>query len=130
MLISYAAVLVAGLMPMVCAGIAKAGAKGYDNRNPRAWLAQQEGYRARANAAQANCFEAFPFFAVGVVLALLTGVDPFVVDLLAVLFIAARVAYVACYLSDKALFRSIFWAVGYLSVVAFFVLAMQNLQIG
>lgn len=130
MLISYAAVLVAGLMPMVCAGIAKAGAKGYDNRNPRAWLAQQEGYRARANAAQANCFEAFAFFAVGVVLALLTGVDPFVVDLLAVLFIAARVAYVACYLSDKALFRSIFWVVGYLSVVAFFVLAMQNLQIG
>ena len=54
MMISYATVLVAGLMPMVCAGIAKAGAKGYDNHNPRAWLAKQEGYRARANAAQAN----------------------------------------------------------------------------
>jgi uncharacterized MAPEG superfamily protein len=130
MMISYATVLVAGLMPMVCAGIAKAGAKGYDNHNPRAWLAKQEGYRARANAAQANCLEAFPFFAVGVVLALLTGVDPFVVDLLAVLFIAARVAYVACYLSDKAMFRSVFWAIGHLSVVAFFVLAMQNLQMG
>jgi uncharacterized MAPEG superfamily protein len=128
MLISYATVLVAGLMPTVCAGIAKAGAKSYDNHNPRAWLAKQEGYRARANAAQSNCLEAFPFFAVGVVLALLTGVDPFVVDALAVLFIAARVAYVACYLSDKAMFRSIFWVVGHLSVVAFFVLAMQNLQ--
>ncbi len=128
MLTSYASVLVAGLMPMVCAGIAKAGAKGYDNHNPRAWLAQQDGYRARANAAQSNCLEAFPFFAVGVVLALLTGVAPFVVDALAVLFIAVRVAYVACYLSDKALFRSLFWAVGHLSVVAFFVLAMQNLQ--
>ncbi|MEK7347091.1 MAG: MAPEG family protein [Pseudomonadota bacterium] len=130
MLISYASVLVAGLMPLVCAGIAKAGAKDYDNRNPRAWSAQQVGYRARANAAQANCFEAFPFFAVGVVLALLTGVDPFVVDLLAVLFVAARVAYVACYVSDKALFRSIFWALGHLSVVTLFVLAMQNLQLG
>ena len=128
MVISYASVLVAGLMPMVCAGIAKAGAKGYNNREPRAWLAQQTGFRARANAAQANCFEAFPFFAVGVVLALLTGVDPWVVDMLAVLFVAARIAYVACYLADKALFRSVFWAVGYFSVIAFYVLAMQNLQ--
>ena len=128
MVISYASVLVAGLMPMVCAGIAKAGAKGYDNHDPRAWLAQQGGYRARATAAQANCFEAFPFFAVGVLLALLTGVDPFMVDLLAALFVATRVAYVACYLADKALFRTIFWSVGYLSVVTFFVLAMQNLQ--
>jgi uncharacterized MAPEG superfamily protein len=129
MVISYACVLVAGLMPVFCAGIAKAGAKGYDNHNPRAWLAQQSGFRARANAAQANSLEAFPFFAVGLLLALLTGVDPFVVDLLAVLFVAARVAYVACYLADKALFRSIFWAVGYFSVIAFYVLAMQNLQL-
>ena len=128
MVISYACVLVAGLMPVFCAGIAKAGAKGYDNHNPRAWLAQQSGFRARANAAQANSLEAFPFFAVGLVLALLTGVDPFVVDLLAVLFVAARVAYVACYLADKALFRSIFWAVGYFCVITFYVLAMQNLQ--
>ena len=65
MMISYATLLVAGLMPMVCAGIAKAGAKGYDNHNPRAWLAKQEGYRARANAAQANCLEAFPYFCGG-----------------------------------------------------------------
>ncbi|PVE43517.1 MAPEG family protein [Limnohabitans planktonicus] len=129
MLISYAAILVAGLMPVICAGIAKAGAKSYDNHDPRAWLAQQTGFRARANAAQANSLEAFPFFAVGVVLALLTGVDPFVVDMLAAAFIAARVAYVACYLSDKALFRSIFWAVGYFSVIAFYVLAMLNLQL-
>jgi uncharacterized MAPEG superfamily protein len=128
MVISYASVLVAGLMPMVCAGIAKSGAKGYNNHDPRAWLAQQTGFRARANAAQANCFEAFPFFAVGVVLALLTGVEPWLVDMLALFFVAARVAYVACYLADKALFRSIFWSVAYLSVIAFYVLAMQNLQ--
>jgi uncharacterized MAPEG superfamily protein len=129
MVISYACVLIAGVMPVVCAGIAKAGAKSYNNHDPRAWMAEQSGFRARANAAQANCFEAFPFFAVGVVLALLTGVDPTVVDLLAVLFVAARVAYVACYVADKALFRSLFWLVGYISVITLFILAMQNLQI-
>ena len=34
MLISYGAVLVAGIMPVVCAGIAKSGFKGYDNSDP------------------------------------------------------------------------------------------------
>lgn len=130
MIISYAAILLAGLAPVICAGIAKAGAKGYDNHEPRAWLAQQTGYRARANAAQANSLEAFPFFAVGVILALLTGVEPFVVDMLCILFVAARVAYVACYLSDKAMFRSLFWLVGYVAVVVFYVLAMANLHLG
>ncbi len=130
MMISYAAILIAGVTPLVCAGIAKAGASYYDNHDPRTWMAQQTGYRARANAAQANSLEAFPFFAVGVVLALLTGVEPFVVDMLCVLFTAARVAYVACYLKDKALFRSIFWAVGYVAVLTLYVLAMMNLHIG
>lgn len=128
MVVSYASVMVTGLMPMICAAIAKSGAKSYDNHDPRVWLAQQTGFRARANAAQVNCFEAFPFFAVGVVLALLTGVEPWVVDMLAVFFVAARIAYVACYLADKALFRSLFWSVGYLNVIVFYVLAMQNLQ--
>jgi uncharacterized MAPEG superfamily protein len=109
MLISYGAVLVAGIMPVVCAGMAKSGFKGYDNSDPRAWLARQNGFRARANAAQANCFEAFPFFAVGVILALLTGVDPSTVDALALFFVAMRVAY--------------------LSVVGLFALAMLNLHI-
>lgn len=53
-------VLIAGLLPIVCAGIAKWGVKNYDNHQPRSWLALQEGYRARANAAQENSFEAFP----------------------------------------------------------------------
>ena len=69
MVVSYASVLVAGLMPMICAGIAKSGAKGYDNHDPRAWLASQAGRRARANAAQANSFEALPLFIGAVIIA-------------------------------------------------------------
>jgi uncharacterized MAPEG superfamily protein len=129
MLISYGAVLVAGIMPVVCAGIAKSGFKGYDNSDPRAWLASQTGFRARANAAQANCFEAFPFFAVGIILALLTGVDPATVDALAMFFIAARVAYVFFYVTNKPKWRTMAWSAAYLTVVALFALAMLNLQI-
>lgn len=53
--------LIMGLLPIVCAGISKAGARSYDNRNPREWLAAQEGYRKRAVAAQQNSWEAFAF---------------------------------------------------------------------
>jgi uncharacterized MAPEG superfamily protein len=35
--VAIASLLVAGLMPIVCAGIAKAGKKNYDNHNPREW---------------------------------------------------------------------------------------------
>ena len=130
MLISYGAVLVAGLMPVVCAGIAKSGFKGYDNHDPRSWLSRQTGYRARANAAQANCFEAFPFFAVGVIFALLTGVDPAAVDLLALFFVVARSLYVFFYITDKAKWRTMVWSAAYLVVVAFYAMAMLNLQVG
>jgi uncharacterized MAPEG superfamily protein len=124
MTMAYFAVLVAGLLPVVCAGIAKAGWKDYDNRDPRAWLAHQTGFRARANAAQANSFEAFPFFAVGVVLAVLTQADARSVNLLALVFVASRLAYIACYLADKASARSLFWAVGYGATIWLYVLAI------
>ena len=129
MTIAYWCVLFMGLFPIVAAGIAKKGFEGYDNGMPREWLAKQTGFRARANAAQANCFEAFPFFAVAIVLALLTGVDPATVDALALFFIAARVAYVFFYVTDKAKWRTMVWSAAYLTVVALFALAMLNLQI-
>jgi uncharacterized MAPEG superfamily protein len=124
MTMTFLAVMVAGVLPLICAGIAKAGWKGYDNRDPRAWLAKQTGFRARANAAQANSFEAFPFFAVGVVLAVMTKADASLVETLALVFVAARVAYIACYLADKASARSLFWAVGYGAVIWLYVLAL------
>ena len=108
--------IVAGLMPIVCAGIAKGGRfglpraqGGYDNHDPRAWLARQQGYRARANAAQANSFEALPLFLAGVLVAQQTGARAAVVDLLAVGFIVLRAAYIASYLADRHLLRSTLW---------------------
>jgi uncharacterized MAPEG superfamily protein len=108
-------------MPWVCAGIAKAGQRNYDNHNPREWLARQSGYRARANAAQANCFEAFPLYAVGVLMAMLADVEMDQVELCAGIFIVARVAYVASYLMDKDKIRSLAWLVGVVSTVALYV---------
>lgn len=118
------AILIAGLLPHICAAIAKWGDKTYDNHNPRAWLANQEGFRARANAAQQNCLEAFPFFAIGVILASLGGADGFTMEILSWIYIAARVVYIACYLFDKATLRSLFWVVGHGIVIYLFVQAI------
>ena len=122
---TYFSLLIAGALPVACAGIAKFGFQNYDNHNPRAWLAKQTGFRARANAAQSNSFEAIPFFAAGVLLALLTGVDHDKIDALSIGFIVARFAYIACYVMDKATLRSIVWSIGYGCVVALYVLAIQ-----
>ena len=121
-----ASLLLAGAMPWICAGIAKGGQKNYDNQNPREWLAKQTGYRARANAAQANCFEAFPMYAVGVLLAMLSDIEADQLELWAGLFIAARVAYVAFYVMDKDKLRSLAWLVGVVSTVALYVLSASQ----
>ena len=116
-------VMVAGLLPIVCAGISKWGARDYDNHDPRAWLARQDSWRARANAAQNNSLEAFPFFAAAVLLALHSGADAAVVAQWAWLFVALRVLYIACYVADRASWRSIVWMLGLAVVIRLYAMA-------
>jgi uncharacterized MAPEG superfamily protein len=118
---AYWCVLIAALMPYVASSIAKAGGERYSNRNPRLWLDRQEGFRARANAAQENSFEAFPFFAAAVIVAHLTQAPQDRIDALAVIFIVARVAYVVCYLADWHWLRSIVWTMGLVATITLFV---------
>ena len=113
-ILSTGCVLVAALMPIICAGIAKGGTfskpaseGGYDNNAPREWLSRQQGWRQRANWAQSNCFEALPFFIGAVLIAQQAGASQVRVDVLAVSFILLRCAYIACYLADKPLTRSV-----------------------
>jgi uncharacterized MAPEG superfamily protein len=119
--------LAAALMPLACAYIAKApglrrgfGPEGFDNRNPRAWLANQTGLQARANAAQANSFEALPFFFCAVLVAWQLGVPATRVNGLALAFVLLRVAYIACYLLDRPSLRSLAWALGWMVTLLLF----------
>ncbi|BDX20981.1 hypothetical protein TUM22923_03020 [Polynucleobacter sp. TUM22923] len=120
MTIAYFCVLFMGLLPIVAAGIAKKGFEGYDNGMPRQWLAKQTGYRARANAAQANLFESLPLFFAAVIIASVQHVSQPVIDGLAIGFVAARIAYLICYLVDWPTTRSIVWLVGLICIVAIF----------
>lgn len=120
MTIAYACVLVMGLLPYVATGIAKKGFEKYDNSMPRQWLAQQTGFRARANAAQANLFESLPLFFAAVIIASLAHAPQERIDLLALGFVAARVAYLFCYVANWPTTRSIVWLVGMICVIALF----------
>ena len=116
-------VLVAGLLPYAATLTAKIGGDRFDNASPRDWLASQTGFRKRANAAQHNAFEAFPLFAAAVIVAHFLGAPQERIDLLAMVFVAARLAHLGFYLADLAALRSLAWFVGLGSAVAIFVSA-------
>jgi uncharacterized MAPEG superfamily protein len=115
--VAYWCVLVAVFLPIVCAGIAKWGSfgkprsqGGFDNVDPRAWLAKQTDWRARANAAQANSFEALPFFMGAVIIAHQMGAYQFRLDLLAFVYVVLRMVYIMLYVAGMANVRSLVWA--------------------
>jgi uncharacterized MAPEG superfamily protein len=115
--VAYWCVLVVALLPIVCAGLAKGGTfgkprrdGGYDNGDPRAWLARQIDWRARANAAQANSFEALPFFIGAVIIAHQLGAPQARLDILAFLFVVLRLLYIMMYVAGMANVRSAVWA--------------------
>jgi uncharacterized MAPEG superfamily protein len=118
---AYWCVLAAALMPYVAVSIAKSGGERFDNSNPRLWLERQQGFRARANAAQANSFEAFPFFAAAVVVAHLTQAPQDRIDALAVMFVLARAAFIVFYVADWHWARSIAWTIGVVATITIFV---------
>jgi uncharacterized MAPEG superfamily protein len=119
--VAYWCVLVAALLPLGCAWLAKSPGfgkprkqGGFDNHNPRAWLARQTDWQARANAAQANTFEALPFFIGAVIIAHQLGAGQTSLDVLAVLFITLRIIYVAMYVADLPTVRSGIWSLALL----------------
>ena len=123
--VAHWCLLLAALLPIVCAGIAKSGMMnkprregGYDNHDPRSWLARQGDWRARANNAQTNSFEALPFFFAAVLAAMHLGAAPLSLDLLALAFVLLRVAYIYFYIRDRAGLRSLAWTLAFLVNVA------------
>ena len=116
-------VLAAGMLPWIATIVTKAGGSRYDNRDPRAWLERQQGWRKRADNAQKNAFEAFPLFAAAVLTAQMLHAPQTRIDLLALVFVAARVAYLVCYLGNWHALRSLVWTVAWLCPILIFVAA-------
>ena len=120
-------ILIAYLLPIVCAGIAKSKGfgkprreGGFDNHNPRSWLADLQGWQARAHAAQLNSFEVLPLFIAGVLVAQHHQAAQHTVNALAVAFIVLRIGFIWAYLADHANLRSALWALGLACCIAQF----------
>lgn len=119
--------LLAAFLPYICSVIAKSRMSLIENHQPRVHVAQLSGFRARANWAHENGYEAFPFFASAVIAAHVTQVSAETITAWAVAFIVCRIVYIGAYLLDRPYIRSAFWGMGqccstYLLVQA----AMQN----
>jgi uncharacterized MAPEG superfamily protein len=129
MTIADGCILIACLLPVLCAGMAKSPGfgksrreGGFDNNNPRQWLGKLQGWQARANAAQQNSFEALPIFIAGVLIAQQLQAAQTRVDNVALVFVAARIGYVGAYLADLAALRSTLWVVGLAACIVLYFL--------
>ena len=103
------------------------GFRRFDNARPRDPVFYDDAIRARALGAHQNGIEAFPFFAVAVLLAEFRLGPLSLIDELAVLFLIVRIAYVFTYLGDRPTLRSILWSVGFvINIAIFFLPAIRN----
>ena len=130
--VAYWCVLFAALLPYACAYVAKfrgfgkpRSQGGFDNHDPRGWLARQTGWQARADAAQANSFEALPFFIGAVIIAHQLGAAQTRLDILALLFITLRIIYVVMYVAGLPTVRSAVWAAAFLVNVGILLSALR-----
>ena len=123
MTFAYWCVALAALLPLVWVGAAKVGGAGYDNARPRIFLQNLSGWPQRANWAQTNAYEAFPPFAAAVIIASLAGANQAVVDVLAGLFLIARISHGLLYILDKPTLRSLVWTIGFFTMIAIFLSA-------
>ncbi|WP_256645790.1 MAPEG family protein [Thermomonas paludicola] len=124
MFIAYCSILIAACLPYLWTVVAKTGAPGYNNKDPRAWIAKQDSYRVRnAYNAHLNAFEAFPAFAVAVLMAQFAQVDPQRVAWLAMTFIAFRILHGIFYIAALQYLRSLAWMGGLACVIGLMVSA-------
>lgn len=117
MSIAYWCILFAAILPYLTVGVAKARSP-YDNANPRA-PDTYKGVALRAHGAHQNGFEAFAFFAIAVIVASAKASVP-LLDVLALSWVALRIAYIGAYLGNRPTLRSCVWGVGFLVAIAIF----------
>lgn len=123
MTIAYWCILIAAILPYVLVSFAKAGPH-YDNACPREYSEKLQGWRKRAYWAHLNGFEAFAPFAVAVLIAQHSFVEQSTINILALVFIAARLLHGAFYIYNKPMLRSLVWTIGFLAVIALFIVSI------
>jgi uncharacterized MAPEG superfamily protein len=112
---------------LTIASIKWIGFRRFDNGKPRDPGFYANPIAARALGAHQNGIEAFPFFAIAVLLAEFRTGPQRLIDELAVLFLIVRIAYVFTYLGDRPTLRTILWSIGFaINIGIFFIPALRG----
>lgn len=126
--LAFLCIILACLMPILFAGVAKLGGglagKRYDNHDPRRYLANLDGWAQRAQSVQLNSWEALPIFIAAVLMASSASVPQTMINTYAIAFILIRLVYAVCYLLDWSTARSIVWALGFFACLRLMVAAL------
>ena len=121
MTFAYVCIVIALMLPIILAGIAKKESEvQINNNNPRDYIRNLNGKAKYAYGAEQNSYESFPPFAIAVIVAHLTGGTQLTVDILAGLYIFSRLMYIVFYLQGKGTLRSTTYMVGLISTIALF----------
>lgn len=97
------------------------GHRDFRNSAPRDPAFYASPIRARALGAHLNGIETFPFFAAAILLAEFKSAPQHFVDVLALLFLTVRLAFVLAYIADRPTLRTLLWNLGFFLNVAIFV---------
>ena len=117
--------LIAMLLPYLAKGpvaVAMAKLGGYDNSHPREQQSKLTGFGARAVAGHQNAFESLLIFGIAALTVMATNNVNAVVEIAAMVHVAARVAYQILYLKDKGTLRSVSW---FIAIIASFTIFCQ-----
>ena len=96
-----------------------------ETKNPRKQQAETTGIAARANAAQANAWEALPLFASAVIVAHLANADPGTAAMLSVIFVSMRILHAVFYITDIDKMRSLVFLVAFACCIGLFISAAR-----
>ncbi|XDD44946.1 MAPEG family protein [Leptospira sp. WS39.C2] len=98
--------------------------KGYDNHHPRKQQSRLTGWGARAVAAHLNGLEAFPIFAIGILLNILLDIELYWSEILSISFISLRFLYIYLYIADYSYARSTIWVFAFFCCIGMYLLPL------
>jgi len=126
--IVIACLLIAVLMPIVCSWISSyfrgTHPDGFDNKHPRLQANKLEGPGHRAVAAQQNSWEALAMFSAALLGVHMSGLVLDSIATLCIVFVVARVVYIACYLANQDAIRSLSFLVSFGTCILLFYKAL------
>ena len=121
MTFAYVCIVIALIMPIILAGIAKKEfGLPINNNDPRDHIRHLKERAKFAYGAEQNCYESFPPFAIAVLVAHLTDSAQLTIDMLAGLYVFSRLMYIVFYLQGKGTLRSTAFMVGLISTISLF----------